>query len=300
MSRSSLKRNFLNYTGNEDADSSRIFQWDENELEETQPEGVVEDSESSENEELELEAELSSMPFGMLRKAERAMDQKQKGLVERDSESLNPSRTQSPQEESGSEDEKDRKSKHVKRHNKHAPMEVTSKRPVTRKRLVVDVSTFEPRDPRFVSVVGEYSSEKFQRHYEFLVGAHMAELFTLKENLKTARKLLATSPRDFRDARSREVEHLELAVKRAESQVNKDKTKKIEQEALKKVKREEREKRLQGKSAWYMKKGEKKALVTKAKYEVLATEGGARAVNRAIARKKKKLGQKEKKSRPGP
>lgn len=60
------------------------------------------------------------MPFGMLRKAERAMDQKQKGLVERDSESLNPSRTQSPQEESGSEDEKDRKSKHVKRHNKHA------------------------------------------------------------------------------------------------------------------------------------------------------------------------------------
>lgn len=113
----------------------------------------------------------------------------------------------------------------------------------------------EPRDPRFVSVVGEYSSEKFQRHYEFLVGAHMAELFTLKENLKTARKLLATSPRDFRDARSREVEHLELAVKRAESQVNKDKTKKIEQEALKKVKREEREKRLQGKSAWYMKKG---------------------------------------------
>lgn len=54
MSRSSLKRNFLNYTGNEDADSSRIFQWDENELEETQPEGVVEDSESSENEEVRL------------------------------------------------------------------------------------------------------------------------------------------------------------------------------------------------------------------------------------------------------
>ena len=36
----------------------------------------------------------------------------------------------------------------------------------------------------------------------------------------------------------------------------------------------------------------------KAKYDALAAEGGSRAVKKAITKKEKKLGQKDKKSRP--
>lgn len=43
---------------------------------------------------------------------------------------------------------------------------------------------------------------------------------------------------------------------------------------------------------------EKRKLLTKAKYDALATEGGKRAVKKAIEKKMKKIGQKEKKSRP--
>jgi len=39
-------------------------------------------------------------------------------------------------------------------------------------------------------------------------------------------------------------------------------------------------------------------LVVKARYEALAKEGGQRAVKRAIEKKQKKIGQKEKRSRP--
>ena len=48
---------------------------------------------------------------------------------------------------------------------------------------------------------------------------------------------------------------MERAVKRAESLVNKDRREKVETEALRKLARDEREKRKQGKKAWYMKDG---------------------------------------------
>ena len=71
--------------------------------------------------------------------------------------------------------------------------------------------------------------------------------------MKRARKLLTNSPRDLREEREQEVQRLEHAVKRAESTVNKDRQEKVNQEALSKVAREEKERRKQGKGAWYLK-----------------------------------------------
>lgn len=85
---------------------------------------------------------------------------------------------------------------------------------------------------------------------------HTEELTTLKDNLKRARKLLATSPRDLREEREKEVQRLEKAMKRTESLVNKDRREKIEQEALGKVAAEEKAKRKEGKGAWYLKQCE--------------------------------------------
>lgn len=44
----------------------------------------------------------------------------------------------------------------------------------------------------------------------------------------------------------------------------------------------------------------KRELLIRARYEALAADGGKRAVKKAIEKKQKKIGQKEKKSRPYP
>lgn len=52
-----------------------------------------------------------------------------------------------------------------------------------------------------------------------------------------------------------EVQRLELAVKKAESTVNKERREEAERQALEKLHREEKEKRKAGKKAWWMKDG---------------------------------------------
>lgn len=111
----------------------------------------------------------------------------------------------------------------------------------------------EVRDPRFIPLTGEFDAAKFRTQYNFIADMHLTELKTLRDNLKRARKMLASSPHDLREEREREVEKLELAVKRSESMVNRDKREKIEQEALRKVTKEEREKRAQGKGDFWIK-----------------------------------------------
>lgn len=112
----------------------------------------------------------------------------------------------------------------------------------------------QPRDPRFLPLAGAFSADKFRKSYGFLAETHKTELTTLRESLKQARKLLASSPKDLYAEREAEVRRLELAVKRAESQVNKDRQDRIEQEAVEKLAGEERKKRKEGKEEWHLKK----------------------------------------------
>ena len=83
-----------------------------------------------------------------------------------------------------------------------------------------------------------------------------AELETLKANLKQARRMLRSSPKDQRDVREEEVQKLEVALKRAESQVNRDVKEEVEHAALNRVRYEEKRQRKEGKGAWFMKNGE--------------------------------------------
>lgn len=256
-----------------------------------------------------LEDDLSSLPLGMLRKAQRALSQT-RALTDSESESDAPSEEDAystdderPQSTTaqGHPDKRSKTRKDLaKRSSKHAPTEITSKRPVTRRRTVIDSKAPIPRDPRFLHITGTYDPQKFKSQYSFLSSLHTSELSTLRSNLSLARKLLLNSPRDLRAAREREVGRLELAVKRAESSVNRDKREKVEMEALERVGREEREKRRKGKAGWWMKSAEKKELLMKARYDAIASSGGKRAVKKAIEKKQKKQSQKEKRSRPFP
>ncbi len=109
------------------------------------------------------------------------------------------------------------------------------------------------RDPRFSALSGELSLHNFQTQYSFLADLHENELSTLKENLKRAKKLLRSSPRDLLEAREEEVQRLEAAVKRAESSVNRDRQEQVTQTAMEKLRKEEQEKQKQGKSGWWLK-----------------------------------------------
>lgn len=102
-----------------------------------------------------------------------------------------------------------------------------------------------------MAAAGEFSTEKYQNNYGFLSDTRRNELNTLKETLKRTRKMTSLSPGD----RAREVQRLELAVKRMESLVNRDRQDKIQMEALHKAKKEEREMQKQGKQGWWMKEG---------------------------------------------
>lgn len=102
-------------------------------------------------------------------------------------------------------------------------------------------------------LAGELSVAKFQQQYGFLTDVHENELKTLREHAKRARVLVKTAPNDLREEWERELGRLQLAMKRAESAVNRDKKSKIEQEALSKITKEEHEKRKKGKRSWWMK-----------------------------------------------
>ncbi|KAJ4002368.1 hypothetical protein F5050DRAFT_1717108 [Lentinula boryana] len=236
---------------------------------------------------------LSSLPMGTLRRA-------QKMLKVKDISDASDSESESSEDDTRPKPEWSTKPRTDinKRKNKHAPIEITSKRPVTRRRTVVNVQTLQVRDPRFLPITGEFSSQKFNDNYQFLNESHKAELSTLRENLKRARKILASSPRDTKHEREVEVGRLELALKKAESTVNKDRRDTIEQEAIRTARREERTKQEAGKGKWYMKESEKKELLVRARYDAIAEQGGQRAVKKSIEKKRKKIAQKEKKSRP--
>lgn len=211
---------------------------------------------------------------------------------------------------------------------------------VTRRRLVVDdkmpvcvsgacglypsTSIFiyrqKPRDPRFMHAAGRYDPSKFKQQYDFLSGFRNDELSTLRGHVKRARKLLTNSPSYLRAEREEEVKRLEHAMKGAESAVNLDNRERVELEALQLAKKTEKEKREQGKAGWWMKRcmpskqprpslvlthsltftAEKKELLANARLDAIASVGGKQAVKKAIEKKQKKIGQKEKKMRPFP
>jgi len=116
--------------------------------------------------------------------------------------------------------------------------------------------------------------------------------------LRRAKRLVSSTPKSSRHEQEQEVIRLELAVKRAESAVNQDRREKVDQDALNQAAQQKREKRKAGKAGWWMKKSEKREMLTRARFEHIAKQGGGRAVKKAIAKKHKKIAAKEKRSRP--
>jgi ribosomal RNA-processing protein 36 len=79
--------------------------------------------------------------------------------------------------------EKEKKPK-FKRENKNMPQEVTSKKPVSRKRIIQDLPQKEQaRDPRFEPLSGKLNEDLFKRSYNFIYNYEENEADMLKQEI---------------------------------------------------------------------------------------------------------------------
>ncbi|KAL6130388.1 hypothetical protein ACLB2K_068768 [Fragaria x ananassa] len=204
---------------------------------------------SSEDEE-EIEEELADVTFGDLQKARS-----------------NGSHVLLPQPKP-----KDDKKK-AARANKNRPMEVSSKKPVSRFREVIQAPKKVVRDPRFESLCGTLNVDGFRKRYDFLFSNELpAEKEDLKKQLKTSK-----DPEVIEDLKKR--------ISWIDKQLKSDLSKRTEAEILAKHKKKEREKAKQGKQPFFIKKSDirKKRLIEK--YKNL--EGSGKLDNFLEQRRKK-------------
>ncbi|KZO96287.1 DUF947-domain-containing protein, partial [Calocera viscosa TUFC12733] len=269
---------------------------DSDEDEDDQEEAEEGDSADEDEEDAgkQLKNNLSNLPLGLLAKA-------QKTLQESGSEQESEEEDDSLPEEGGATangfKKKDRKEiQH--RSNKHAPTEKSAKRPVSRLRPIVTPALPQPRDPRFTALAGALSLPHVRANYAFLSPLQAGEVQSLKEALRVARRRLPSTPREQREEAELEVQRLAAALKRAESVHEASTREAHESSVLRAVKKKEMAARAEGKGEWHMKRGERKTLLLEARFERLREEGGPRAVQKALRRREKKEGEREKRSRP--
>ncbi|TIC08748.1 DUF947-domain-containing protein [Wallemia mellicola] len=270
---------------------------------------------SNEEEDIDdVEAQYNSLPLSALAEASSRLDNSNDN-EEADKRKSNRAEAIAKAKEelwekqqSKGKDSKEKERKELqKRANKHAPTEVTSKRPTSRKREVVEVDKIRSRDPRFLSLSGNFSQDLFEKSFSFLKGSLSKEVAEAKEQLKAAQlniRRARSLPGQSEDKtylieeHQAEVDRLTHEIQRMSSQAKTSQKKDIEKEALRKIKKEERDKRGEGKKAYYLKDSEKRKRVEEAQKEVLRAQGGNKAVKKSEERKRKRHEGKEKKSLP--
>lgn len=116
------------------------------------------------------------------------------------------------------------------------------------------------RDPRFDSMSSQAIDPHLQsQSYSFLPKMLKDELAGLRTAVKMAIKAEAHCPWAEKPARTAEREMLELQLGRLRTRIERGEREAKERDVLSKVKKEENEKRGQGKGAWYMKKSESRS-----------------------------------------
>lgn len=205
------------------------------------------------------------------------------------------------------------------RTNKHAPQEISTRRPVSRKRSVVETHSREVRDPRFTNLSGpQVNSGLFQRSYGFVKDLQSSELSTLKTTLSKLRKMeanhagpKATSATAVKIREEREA--VERALKREEAKAAERNRRDREKAVMAKFKHENDERVKQGGKRYYLKDSDKKKLLLEDKFAQLARgrngkqEGSAdctpatsssKALRKAVDKRRRKNAAKERKSMP--
>ncbi|KAK9938926.1 hypothetical protein M0R45_015637 [Rubus argutus] len=193
------------------------------------PESSSSSEEDDEEEEEEIEQQLADVTFGDLQKA-----------LSNGSQAVCPN----PKEE-----------KKGRRANKNRPMEVSSKKPVSRFREVIQAPKKVVRDPRFESLCGTLNVDGFRKRYDFLFSKELpAEKEELKKQVKKSKD-------------PEVIEELKKRISWIDKQLKSESAKRTEAAILAAHKKKEREAAKQGKQPFFIKKSEirKQRLIEKYK-----------------------------------
>ncbi|KAL0292916.1 UNVERIFIED_CONTAM: Ribosomal RNA processing protein 36 [Sesamum radiatum] len=147
------------------------------------------------------------------------------------------------------------------RANKNRPMEMSSKKPVSRFREVIQVPKKVVRDPRFESLCGNLDVDGFKKRYNFIYENILpAEKVELKKQMKRAKDPEAV--KELKDRMTRVDKELKSAA-----------TKRTEKDILAEHKKKEREAAKKGKQPYYLKKSELRKQKLIEKYKELKDSG---------------------------
>ncbi|KAK1760952.1 hypothetical protein QBC47DRAFT_368684 [Echria macrotheca] len=233
--------------------------------------------------EAESGVDPSQLSFGALARAQASLPpRKKKGPAkagdEQDADSDSDDDDQQTKKPRSSE------KKVLKRPSKHAPVEMTSKKQVSRRRDFIEVPKLQARDPRFLplNTSGKGVEEaRARKAYSFLDDYRRDEL-----------KQLRAAAKKEKDATARE--RLQRAAMSLESRLEAQARKDREREVLEEHRRQEKELVRQGKKPFYLKRSEQKKQLLLDRFQGMKKG----QVDKAIERRRKKTASKEKKSLP--
>ncbi|KAJ5437311.1 Protein of unknown function DUF947 [Penicillium cf. griseofulvum] len=260
---------------------------------EEEPESGHDDNDDSDD----FQASLADISFGALAKAQASMrekNRKDKRIPKGDStpstvdEIRTKLREAREQKLEAAAKSKSKSKEKKSRSSKHAPMEQSSKRAVTRKRIAVELPPApRSRDPRFDAAVMGHSGVGKHPHggkaYAFLDEYRESELNDLKEQMRKTKNL-------------QQKEKLKGEIRRAQDKLRSAQNKKREAEVIAEHKKREKQLIREGKKAnpYYLKNSELQKQVLERKYE----EMGSRERAKALERRRKKMTSKERKEMP--
>jgi ribosomal RNA-processing protein 36 len=174
---------------------------------------------------------------------------------------------------------KSRSHRPEKRSSKHAPTEMTSKRPVSRKREFDTVAKPQVRDPRFDPTINStpgYDEHRAKKAYAFLDEYRASEMAELRGELKRERD----------PAERQRIERLLMSM---ESKKKAEDRKEREHRIIVEHRRAEKELVKQGKQPFYLKKSEQKKRLLTEQFKGMKRK----QVDKSIERRRKKVATRE-------
>lgn len=204
-------------------------------LAEEDTEGNLSSSSEEDSEEEDLQGQISEIPFEELQKARSDGSSSFRPF---------PSQKSIP-----------------KRANKNRPVEMSSKKPVSRFREVIQAPKRVVRDPRFESLCGNYEESKFKTSYKFLYDEELpAEKKRLQELLQKGKAGAAS-------------EETQKHINWIDTQLKEEQLRRKRSQKSSEHKQKEREAVKQGKKPFYTKKSDARKQELLAKYEELKASG---------------------------
>lgn len=164
------------------------------------------------------------------------------------------------------------------RSNKNRPMEISSKKPVSRFKEVIQVPKRIVRDPRFETLCGTLDEEGFKKRYNFL---YEKDLPAEKEDLK--KQMARTNDPTV-------INELKNRISWIDKQLKSASTRNTEKVILSEHKKKQREAAKQGKQPYYLKKSEVRKRKIIEKYKELKDSGKLEAF---IEKKRRKNASKD-------